>query len=377
MAKRKPIGTALIGSGEISEIYLKNLCGTFQIIDLVGCSDIVAERSHSRADAFNIRQMTNEQILNDPYIKIVVNTTYPLAHYDVTKAALEAGKNVYSEKMLAVSWSEGRELVDLARKKSLYFTVAPDTFMGAGLQTARWVIDSGMIGNPICVVGVCQRGYHLTRPTEYPGMVHLPGGGIPFDMGGYYLHAFINMFGPITRVAGFAKTLNPDKKFLNTANPLYGETFHVDTPNTMAASLEFASGVYGTLTMTSESVPGMQKIDVIGTEGQLSIHDPDYFSGPIVVKNHNSPEPSAVPFTHGFAENSRGIGVADMAYAMVNERLPRADAAMGLHAFEVIHKVLESSATGSAHSLETTVVRPKAIRKNTLNGYSGESILDD
>ena len=110
MSRVQPIKTALIGAGTISGIYLKNLTETFHITDMVGCSDIIPERSKIRAEEFNIRQMTNEEILKDPEIKIVVNTTFPLAHYEVTKAALLAGKHVYSEKMIAVTLEEGKEL---------------------------------------------------------------------------------------------------------------------------------------------------------------------------------------------------------------------------------------------------------------------------
>lgn len=376
MTNLKRIKAAIIGCGVISQIYLENLCKNFQVIDLVGCSDIIPERSQNRAEEFNIRQMTNEEIFMDPEIEIVVNLTFPLAHYDVTKEALLAGKHVYSEKMIAVTLNEGEELVSMARKKGLHFTVAPDSFLGGGLQTARWIIDSGMIGEPVTVSGFCQRGYHLIRPDDYCGMIHLPGGGIPFDIGGYYLHAMVNMFGPIERVTGFAKTRNPDRHFLNPKSPLYKDSFHVDTINTMCASLDFESGVLGSLTITSESISGEQKIEVIGTEGLLCIHDPNDFSGPVTVKRSGNSESLIIPYTHPFTQNSRGVGVADMAYAIKNHRQPRVDASLGLHVFEVVHSVWESTKTGKTYTIKNKTIRPMAIPRTAFIGVPAESVLD-
>lgn len=139
------------------------LLQNYKILEVVGCSDLLPERSAARAREFGIRQMTNEGIFTDPEIELVINTTYPLSHYPVSKAALLAGKNVYSEKMLSVNFSQGEELVRLAQEKELLLGCAPDTFMGAALQTARRVIDSGFIGTPVAATAVLGRCYHHER----------------------------------------------------------------------------------------------------------------------------------------------------------------------------------------------------------------------
>ena len=375
MSGVQSIKTALIGAGAISGIYLKNLTGTYHITDMIGCSDIIPERSKARAEEFGICQMTNEEILSDPEIKIVVNTTFPLAHYEVTKAALLAGKHVYSEKMIAVTFEEGKELVNLAKEKNLLFTVAPDTFMGAGHQTARLAIEAGLIGEPVQVVSVCQRSYSLIGSERRNSMVMGPGGGIPFDMGGYYLHAMVNLFGPVRRATGFAQTRQKNRPYLNPRHPDYAENFEVNTINNIAASLEFANGVLGTLVVTSESMYGLARIEVIGTQGTLTIHDPNDFSGPIVLKRIGG-EPCEMPFTHGFTENSRGIGATDMAYALKNNRQPRASAEMGLHVFELIHGVWSGTQTGKIYEMTTTCSQPKALRQGNF-GAAQEHVLDD
>jgi len=379
MGQAKRIKTALIGSGTISAWYMRNIINNFHIIEMVGCSDIIPERSAARAKEFNIRDMTNEEILNDKEIEIIINTTYPLSHYEVTKDALLAGKHVYSEKMIAVTLEEGKELVDLAASKGLNFTIAPDTFLGAGWQAVRHAVDNGMIGETISALGVCVRPYHDTSDTlrERKSFVFSAGGGIPFDMGGYYLHNFINLFGPINRVCGFAKARTPNKKYVNPHHPKYGEEFTIDSPNTMVGSLEFANGVYVSLTITSEASLFLSPVlELHGTEGVLACFDPNEFNGNIhLCRTSNDPIP--VSLLHSFVDEFRGVGVADMAYALKNNRKPRAHCEIGYHAFEAVHGIIESCETGKVYEMKSTCSRPAALRTGQFKGKMQESILDD
>mgnify|MGYP002519899753 CR=1 FL=1 len=83
----KKIKTALIGCGMISKIYLTNL-KALDVIELVGCSDIIESRAESRANEFGIKKMTNEEIYNDPEIELVINITNHTSHYEVSKKSL-------------------------------------------------------------------------------------------------------------------------------------------------------------------------------------------------------------------------------------------------------------------------------------------------
>jgi predicted dehydrogenase len=375
MAELKTMKTAVIGCGVISEIYLKNLCNFFKITEVVGCADSVPGKAKKRAEEFGIKHMTVADVFQNSEIEIVVILTDPPSHYQITKDALDAGKHVYCEKMMAVQLAEGRELLDLARRKGLYYTVAPDAFLGAGPQTARWVIDSGMIGELVLVNGLCQRSYLLDRSDAVIRMVHRPGGGLPFDIGGYYLHNFVNLFGAVEKVSGFAQIRDEKRKFLNPHSPLFGDEYAETCINTMSASFQFKSGVLGTLAVTSESVSGgPQKIEVIGTEGTLYMHDPNDFSGPIAVKKTGNAEPLIIPYTHAFAENFRGLGVADMAYAIRNGRRARVDAELGFHAFEIIHKIWESTTTGQSYTV-SEVKRPAAMPRTGFSSQCAEGLL--
>ena len=189
MTPFKPMKTAIIGCGMISGNYLENCINKYKVLDIVGCSDIKPERSKAKAEKYGIRQMTNEEIWNDPEIELVINITNHTSHYEVSKKSLLAGKHVHGEKMMAVELEEGAELVALAKEKGLYITGAPDTYLGAGLQTARQIVDAGMIGTPVAATITLVRGYHHERYRTDPErrFAFRPGGGIIFDMGCYYL----------------------------------------------------------------------------------------------------------------------------------------------------------------------------------------------
>ena len=359
----KPIKVGLIGAGQISHTYLSNMINRFKILDVVGCSDIIPERAASRAKEFGIRHMSNEDIYNDSEIQIVVNTTYPKSHYEVNKAALQAGKHVCCEKMIAVELAEGKELVRMAAEKGLRIGMAPDTFLGAGYQTCRKLIDGGMIGQPFMAQAMVVRGYHQDKwETPMYEFTRQPGGGIPFDMGGYYLHALVSLLGPIVRAAGFAQSRNSDRVFRNVKHPMFGQKCEIDTINSMAGSLEFECGVLGNITLVSEGFTETPRIEIYGSEGTLVCPDPNTFGGPVLLKRAGEGEFTQMPLTHGFNEGCcRGIGVAEMAWSITNKKPHRAQGEMGYHAFEVIHGIWEGCKSNKIHMMESTCVQPAAI----------------
>jgi predicted dehydrogenase len=383
MAKVPPVKVGLIGSGSISKTYLRNMTQEFSILDVVGCSDIIPERSKNRAEEFNIKQLTNEEIYEDPGIEIVVNTTYPLSHYEVTRDALLAGKNVYSEKMMAVTMDEARELVSIANEKGLRIGMAPDTFLGGGLQTARKIIDAGLIGEPLNAVAMVMRGYHMRGEIESDRLpfVMSPGGGIPFDLGGYYLHALIHLLGGVKRVSGFSKTREKDYVYENPRHPRYKESFNFDTPNMLTGALEFEQGCYGTITTISEAFGEIPRLEIYGTEGVLICNDPNTFGGPIYLKRNNGSwnqfPPYEIPLTHGYTEDFRGIGVADMAWAIRNNRPHRCSAELGFHAFEIINGIIESDRTGKVYEMTSKCERPAPLPSGFITGSFAEACLDN
>ncbi|HLV80384.1 MAG TPA: Gfo/Idh/MocA family oxidoreductase [Chthonomonadaceae bacterium] len=354
----QPVKVGIIGCGNISGIYFK-AGKTFQILDIVACADRVMERARAKAEEHGVRAVTVDQLLADPEIQIVINLTTPDAHYDVCKAALEAGKHVHVEKPLSITREQGKDLLETARARNLRVGAAPDTFLGGGLQTCRKLIDDGWIGEPVGATAfmLCH-GHESWHPD--PEFYYKSGGGPMFDMGPYYLTALIALIGPIRRVTGSTHISFPERTI--TSAPKYGTKVQVDVPTHVAGIMDFANGAIGTILTTFDVwASQLPRIEIYGSEGSLDVPDPNGFGGPVRVHRMGASLWSEVPLTHGFAENSRGIGVADMAYAIQSGRPHRANSQMAYHVLEAMHGFHDASDLGRHYKMESVCERPAPL----------------
>jgi len=310
------------------------------------------------------------ELLADPEIEIVINLTIPKAHAEVALAALQAGKSVHNEKPLAIERAQAHQLLALAREEGLRVGCAPDTFLGGGIQTCRKLIDDGWIGEPIAATAFMTcHGHESWHPD--PEFYYKVGGGPMFDMGPYYLTALVNLIGPVRRVTGSARITFPER--LVTSQPKHGTRIEVDVPTHVAGVLDFANGAVGTI-ITSFDIwsAHLPRIEIYGTEGSLSVPDPNGFGGPVLVKRAGASEWSDVPLTHGYAVNSRGIGVADMAYALRSGRPHRANGELAYHVLDIMHAFHDASREGKHIELASTCDRPAPLPMGLLPGTLDE-----
>lgn len=356
MASKVKVG--LIGCGVISAAYFK---GTklFDIIDMAACADLIVERAQARAEEFDIpKACTVDALLADPEIELVINLTIPNVHAQVNIAALEAGKHAYCEKPLAVTRDEGLQTLAAAKANGLQVGSAPDTFLGGGIQTCRKLIDEGAIGTPVAATAfMTTPGHERWHPD--PGFYYQPGGGPMFDMGPYYLTALINLLGSVDRVTGSTRITYPERTI--TSQPKYGEKIQVNTATHVTGLLDFSSGAIGTI-VTSFDVWGanLPRIEIYGSEGSLSVPDPNRFDGPVRLLKAGESEWQEIEHTHS-TEVSRGIGVADMAYGIAHNRPFRANGDLAFHVLDIMQAFEESSQTGRHITLESQCERPAAL----------------
>lgn len=364
------VKAGIIGCGNISGIYFQ-AGKTFEILDIVACADLIKERAEAQAAKFGVtRACTVEELLADPKIKIVMNLTIPDAHYSVGMAALQAGKSVHGEKPLAITREEGKEMLETAKAKGLRVGSAPDTFLGGGIQTCRKLIDDGAIGEPIGATAFMTcHGHESWHPD--PEFYYKVGGGPMFDMGPYYLTALINLMGPVRRVTGSARITFPER--LITSQPKHGTKIKVDVATHVAGVLDFANGAVGTI-ITSFDVWGaaLPRIEIYGTDGSLSVPDPNGFGGPVKILRAGEKEWADVELTHIYAQNSRGIGAADMAYALQSGRPHRANGDLAYHVLDIMHAFHDASEQGKHVVLESTCERPAALPVGLQEGKLDE-----
>jgi predicted dehydrogenase len=361
----------IIGCGNISSVYVQNAY-RLPTLELVALADLDPARPSGKIEEIKEkwrewglllepvlpRACSVSELLADPAIELVVNLTVPKAHAGVAIQCLAAGKHAYHEKPFGLTREEGKRVLEAAERNGRVVGCAPDTFLGAGIQTARKIIDDGVIGEPVaCSAFMTCPGHEWWHPD--PEFYYEKGGGPMFDMGPYYLTALVNLIGPVARVSGFARksyatrTISSEKK--------RGKVIEVETPTHFATSLEFRNGALGTMIMSFDVFgANLPRIEVYGSKGSVSVPDPNRFEGEVRVKIGRG-EWEMVPLTHGNRGNWRGIGVAEMGAAVGRGRVPRASGAVGYHVLDVMEGAVEAAELGRAVEIRSTVERPAAM----------------
>ena len=351
----------IVGCGNISGIYLE-AGKKWDILNIVACADIDLARAQAQAAKYGIPTACGvAELLADPSIDIVINLTVPAAHAEVALAALAAGKSVYNEKPLALDREQAKQMLDLAREKGLRVGCAPDTFLGGGLQTCRKLIDEGVIGEPIGASAfMMSHGPEGWHPN--PEFFYQPGAGPMFDMGPYYLTALTSLLGPVRRVTGSTRVSFPER-VIGSA-PLRGQVIKVNTPTHIIGVLDFTAGAIATI-VTSFDVwsSELPRMEIYGSKGTLSLPDPNTFGGPVRVRLAGEQSWSEVPIAHGYTENSRGLGVADMADAIRTGRTHRANGELAYHVLDLMHTIHDASREGRHIDMTSSCARPEPLPK--------------
>jgi predicted dehydrogenase len=269
----------LVGAGQISGAYLRTL-PTLANLSVTAVADLDAARARAVAATVpGARATTVKELCAADDVDLVLNLTVPAAHAEVAHAAIAAGKHVYGEKPLAATTAEARSVLDAAEAAGVRVGCAPDTVLGTGVQTARAVLAAGELGTPVAATAfMTVPGPELWHAA--PEFYYRPGGGPLFDMGPYYLTALVTLLGPVREVVGMTSASRSERTVGH--GPRAGTTFPVEVATHVTGVLEHASGALSTLVMSFDVwVAGLPHIEIYGTEGSLSVPDPNHFDGPV------------------------------------------------------------------------------------------------
>ncbi|MGC9450209.1 MAG: Gfo/Idh/MocA family protein [Oceanipulchritudo sp.] len=334
----------IVGCGKISRAYLRTLTTIGrEALEVAACADLREEAARERAKEFGIpRVMTVEALLGEPEIGFIANLTIPEAHFEVSKAALDAGKHVYTEKPLALSIGEARALHALAKERGVMLSCAPDTLLGSGPQGARQLMDSGRIGTPASAFAQIFMGntlgpHYLRRAV-----------GSWLDMAPYHIGALVHLLGPAVRVCGLGtrpEIRHPDR-----------EPFVPEAHARAGAVLEFASGPLALVSTQSYGPFYLPRFEVFGDKGTLACPDPNQFAGEFLLDGEPIPAPEGVTPFEG--DKLRGAGLIEMAQALREGRDCRLNADFSLHCAEVLLAVHTSMESGHHVPIESTCQRP-------------------
>lgn len=361
----QPLNVGVVGSGMISGIYLKNMIGRFDILNVVGLASAHFENAKRRADEFGIPARIIDELMADPGVDMIVNLTPTPAHEGIIRRALEAGKHVYTEKTLSTSYESAKALSDLAASKGLWLGSAPDTFLGAAWQTARRAIDDGVIGEITSFAFSANRDYNFL--TSFFRFLNQPFGGIAYDYGVYYLTALCALLGPVARVAASVRAPYPTHLDINPRSDTYGQQISTPNESEFSAVITMASGVSGTAHVNGDSViEDKHFFAIYGTKGILYLPDPNGFGGDVTLQPNwaydaQPAQPRALECPFAYAENCRGVGPAELAWSVRANRPARAGADMACHVLEVIDAIIESGRTNAFVNLKSTFARPAPL----------------
>ena len=357
-ASSAAVGVGLIGAGNISDAYLKNLT-TFPDLDVRVVGDLDTDRARAQADAFGVPASGSaEEVLSHPGVELVVNLTIPAVHAEVSSAAIAAGKHVWSEKPIAVDRAGARALLDQADAAGLRLGVAPDTVLGPGLQTAKRAIEAGEIGRPLFAQTTMQwQGPDVFHPN--PSFLFARGGGPLFDMGPYYVTALVQIFGPVAAVGALG--LKATEKRTIQVGPDTGKQFAVEVPSTVNVLARFESGAQASSLLSFDSPLFRHGVlEISGTEGTIVLPDPNTFSGRIALVRPLAEltmpvEQTWIEIPEQGVVTGRGLGVLDLARAAREGRPHLATGELGYHVLDTLVSVEESIVAGSFVDVASTV----------------------
>jgi predicted dehydrogenase len=359
------LSIGVVGAGDISRAYLETF-PAHPIIEVLGIASEHEASAKARAAEFGLTSRSTEELLRDSNIEMILNLTPPGVHADITAQALQAGKHVYSEKPLALDVAQARALLELAERNGVRIGCAPDTFMGAGQQTCRSLIDHGLIGDPIAGTAFFMGPGH-ERHHPNPAFYYAKGGGPMLDMGPYYLTALVNLIGPVARVCGEATRSHRQRRVQR--GPRQGTEIRVDVDTHIAGTLEFVSGAVVSIAMSFEVYRHCHTpLELYGTKGSLVVPDPNRFGGTIrFAGTDDLPwQEQALEFAYRDGE-FRGIGLVDMAQSIRANRGHRASGDLAFHVLEVMEGIQTSSDTARHIVINSRPDRPPPLPASGLD----------
>lgn len=367
---------AMIGTGYVADLYAASL-RSFPDIALVACHDRDAERLARFTAYWKLPTVDGLAAVLASDATLILNLTNPHEHFAISKAALEAGKHVYSEKPLATQLDEALALRDLATARGLQIASAPCSLLGQTAQTLRHAVESGAIGTPRLIYAELDDDFISQAPvrqwrsesgTPWPLEDELKV-GCTLEHAGYYLTWLMDIFGPIATVVGASAHIGDVRHLLD------GEV----APDYSSATLYFESGMVARLTC-SIIAPHDHKLRIFGDAGILELGECWANRAPVRVRRRHvirrrllnspitrkiKPEPwMAHPFVgrRGAASMNFMLGPAQMLDAIAADRPAKQSGDFALHLTEVTLAIQNAGRTAGAQTIASRFERSAPVR---------------
>jgi predicted dehydrogenase len=351
------VGVGLVGAGNISGQYLDTL-SQVKDVELRFIADLIPERAEGQATKYGVAAHgTLEQLLERDDIEIVVNLTLPAVHAEVGRQIIAAGKNVWSEKPLALEHDQGADLLAAADAAGVRVACAPDTVLGGGIQSALRAIAAGKIGTPLTATTL----FHVPGPNSWhpdPEFLFAYGAGPLFDIGPYYVTTLVHAFGSASKVAAVSSTSHQTREI--GSGPRAGTVFPVEVPTHHAALISFEAGQSAQTTLSFQNaLPRNGFVEISGTEGTIVLPDPNLFDGDSTLWTFGREEPETLTAKGSFW--GRGTGVVDLARSIRAGVPERASGAVAAHVLDVLLAIRGAAESGTVVDVSSSITKPEAL----------------
>jgi predicted dehydrogenase len=347
------VNLAIVGTGVIAKNYAERIAEV-DGLELVACADVLPERASAFAETHGGRAYaTLGELLADPAVETVLNLTIPSAHVDVSRAALDAGKHVHSEKPVALRYDDARELAALADSRNLRLSCAPATLLGEAQQTAWKLVRDGAVGEVKVVYAECNWGW---IESWHPEPESLYESGPLNDVGVYPLTIVTAMFGPVRRVSAYATTVQPVRARKD------GREFTLETPDFWVCELEHDSGVLTRLTATFWVRPSKQRgLEFHGTDGSLWMPDWAGSNSRVLLTRNGEDYELQAPVREAYGGIDWAAPLLDLDEALRDGRPHRMGAWHAAHVVEVLNAADASRRHGGPVDVESTFDAPPPL----------------
>jgi len=352
----------IIGCGDISDTYI-NTINKADWVQIECCSDIDFNKAKEKCNKYNIKNIVSpKELFKRDSIDLILNLTPPKFHAEIIMKCINNGKKCYTEKPLATNLEDGKKIIELAQKKDIKIGAAPDTFVSSGIQTCRKLIDDGWIGNPIGGAAFMMNHGPESRHPD-PGKFYQNGAGPLFDMGPYYLTTLIFLLGPVLSVQAHSSKAFPKRKI--TSSEKFGQKIDVEVPTHVVSILEFKNNISVNM-VTSFDIwkTDVPDIEIYGTEGTISVPNPDFFNGEARLCRKGNTEWEKITGINNFNKESRGIGLLEMIYSIKNNKNHMANIELSFHVLEVMEKIIIYSEEGKRYKIESSCKKPDSLKKD-------------
>jgi predicted dehydrogenase len=350
----RKLKVGVVGCGAAARrIYLTELHRIQDQAVLVAVCDVVEARAKEAKERFGAKAYYTDldRFLRQSDADLVVNLTPQRAHVPVSRAALQAGRHVYTEKVIAQSVDDATQLIDIAKAQHVKFACAPVTLLLPTFRRWQTLIRAGTIGR---VTFARAQGLYPPIWDDFPPehvWYFAAGSGPLMDMGVYPLTALTGLFGPALRVSAMAKTVMPERVIAD--GPAAGRRFATEVEDSVHLHVDFG-GFFASVDLSwCVQASRNELCEVYGESGTLS-GDPTAANTPIHIFRARQGWCVEEPLQRLPRHDDWFQGVEHLVRCVVEDTEPINDAIHARHVLDLMLTALRAAQEGRTLALQTT-----------------------